>query len=46
MFELDDYTNEIKLRDMSGSTYYVLALKVKFPHLKTGAVIKLSLIHI
>jgi hypothetical protein len=41
MFELDDYTNEIKLRDMSGSTYYVLALKVKFPHLKTGAVIKI-----
>ena len=40
MFELDDYTNEIKLRDMSGATYYVLALKVKFPHLKTGAVIK------
>jgi hypothetical protein len=40
IFELDDYTNEIKLRDMSGATYYVLALKVKFPHLKTGAVIK------
>ena len=41
MFELDDYTNEIKLRDMSGATYYVLALKVKFPHLKTGSVIKI-----
>jgi len=25
---------------MSGAVYYVLALKVKFPHLKTGAVIK------
>lgn len=41
MFELDDYTNEVKLRDMSGTTYYVLALKVKFPHLKTGAVVKI-----
>ena len=41
MFELDDYTNEVKLRDMSGTTYYVLALKVKFPHLKTGSVVKI-----
>ncbi len=40
IFELDDYTNELKIRDQSNTTYYVLALKVKFPHLKTGAVIK------
>jgi len=40
VFELDDYTNELKLRDLSGATVYVLALKVKFPHLKAGAVIK------
>jgi hypothetical protein len=41
VFELDDYTNELKLRDLSGETFYTLALKVKFPHLKAGSVIKI-----
>jgi len=31
--EMDAYTNELKLRDASGSTWYTLALKLKFPHL-------------
>jgi len=41
VFELDEYTNELKLRDMSGEIYYTLALKLKFPHLKPGAVVKI-----
>ena len=27
VFQLDDYTNELKLKDASGATYYTLALK-------------------
>ena len=34
--EMDAYTNELKLRDASGSTWYTLALRLKFPHLKAG----------
>lgn len=34
VFELDEYTNELKLRDLSGETFYTLALKLKFPHLR------------
>lgn len=41
VFELDEYTNELKLKDQSGETYYCLALKLKFPHLKAGAVVKI-----
>lgn len=41
VFELDEYTNELKLRDQSGEVYYTLALKLKFPHLRTGSVIKI-----
>ena len=41
VFELDDYTNELKLRDASGETYYALALKVKFPHLSQGAAVRI-----
>jgi hypothetical protein len=41
VFELDEYTNELKLRDQSGEVYYTLALKLKFPHLKAGAVVKI-----
>ena len=36
LHEMDGYTNELKLRDQSGSTWYTLALKLKFPHLKAG----------
>lgn len=38
--EMDAYTNELKLRDLSGSTWYTLALRLKFPHLKTGQVVR------
>mmetsp|Transcript_34681 Transcript_34681/g.53152 ORF Transcript_34681/g.53152 Transcript_34681/m.53152 type:complete len:466 (-) Transcript_34681:33-1430(-) len=41
VFELDEYTNELKLKDASGEIYYTLALKLKFPHLKQGAVVKI-----
>ena len=41
VFSLDDYTNELKLKDASGSVYYTLALKIKFPHLKEGNVVKI-----
>jgi hypothetical protein len=39
--EMDDYTNELKLRDQSGSTWYTIALKLKFPHLRTGQVVRI-----
>ena len=41
IFEMDEYTNELKIRDQSGSTHYVLALKLKFPHLRVGDVIRI-----
>jgi len=41
IFELDEYTNELKLRDTSGEVFYTLALKLKFPHLRQGAVVRI-----
>jgi hypothetical protein len=41
VFELDEYTNELKLRDASGETYFTLALKLKFPHLRAGSVVRI-----
>ena len=41
VFELDEYTTELKLRDQSGQTFYTLALKLKFPHLRTGDVVRI-----
>lgn len=41
VFQLDEYTNELKLKDASGATFYTLALKIKFPHLKEGSVVKI-----
>ena len=41
MFELDAYTNELKLRDGSGDIFYSLALKLKFPHLRQGATVRI-----
>lgn len=38
---MDEYTNELKLKDMSGQTWYVLSLKLKFPHLREGEVIRI-----
>jgi Telomeric single stranded DNA binding POT1/CDC13 len=39
--ELDEYTNELKLKDASGQVFYTLALKLKFPHVRTGEVIRI-----
>lgn len=41
VFELDEYTNELKLRDQSGQVFFTLALKLKFPHLRTGEVVRI-----
>jgi hypothetical protein len=45
MYEMDEYTNEIKLRDQSLTanqpSWFVLTLKVKFPLLKVGDVIRI-----
>ena len=41
VFELDEYTNELKLRDASGETFYTLALKLKFPHIRQGSVVRI-----
>ena len=41
VFELDEYTNELRLRDTSTKdAWNVLALKLKFPHIKTGDVVR------
>jgi len=37
---MDEYTNELRLRDQSGSTWHTLALKLKFPHLRSGDVVR------
>jgi len=39
--EMDTYTNELKLRDSTGSTWYTMAIKLKFPHLRTGQVVRI-----
>lgn len=41
IFEKDEFTNELKIRDGSNKTWYVLALKLKFPHLAVGDVIRI-----
>lgn len=41
VFELDEYTNELKLRDNSGETFWTLALKLKFPHVRSGSVVRI-----
>ena len=38
--EMDAYTNELRLKDASGSVWYTLALKLKFPHLRTGQAVR------
>ncbi len=38
---MDEYTNELRLRDVSGVTSFVLALKLKFPHLRQGDVVRI-----
>ena len=39
--EMDEYTNELQLRDASGESWHTLALKLKFPHLRQGSVVKI-----
>ena len=42
VFELDEYTNELRLRDATaGSSWNVLALKLKFPLVKVGDVVRI-----
>jgi len=41
VFELDEYTNELKMRDNSGETFWTLALKLKFPHVRQGSVVRI-----
>jgi len=38
--ELDEYTNELRLKDASGQVWFTLALKLKFPLLKAGEVVR------
>lgn len=41
IFEKDEYTNELKIRDGSNKTWYVLALKLKFPHINVNDVVRI-----
>jgi len=38
--ELDEYTNELRLSD-GGDHWFTLALKLKFPHLRAGQVVRI-----
>ena len=40
VFEMDSYTNELKISDGTDS-YYVLALKLKFPDIRAGQVYRI-----
>jgi hypothetical protein len=39
--EMDEYTNELRLRDASGASWNTLALKLKFPHLSVGQAVRI-----
>jgi hypothetical protein len=41
VFELDEYTNELRLRDSSAGSWNVLALKLKFPNIRVGDVVRI-----
>ena len=41
IFEMDEFTNELKIADNTGDCWYVLALKLKFPGLRAGQVIRI-----
>lgn len=44
--ELDEFTNELKIADSTGDNWFVLALKLKYPNLRAGQVIRIrSAIH-
>jgi hypothetical protein len=38
---LDEFTNELKIADATGENWFVLALKLKFPSLRAGQVIRI-----
>ena len=40
IFEMDEYTNELRLKDSTNQAWNVLALKLKFPHLRQGDVVR------
>lgn len=39
--EVDEYTNELRLRDNTNTTFHTLALKLKFPHLHVGQAVRI-----
>lgn len=41
VFDMDEYTNELKIADTTGDNWYVLALKLKFPDLQAGQVVRI-----
>lgn len=41
IFEMDEFTNELKISDKNGEIWYVLALKLKFPNLRQGQVVRI-----
>ena len=41
IFEMDEFTQELKIADKTGEVWYVLALKLKFPNLRQGQVVRI-----
>lgn len=41
VFEKDEFTNELKIRDASNTTFFCQTLKLKFPNVRTGDVIRI-----
>jgi hypothetical protein len=39
--ELDEFTNELRLRDGTGAAWHTIALKLKFPHLAVGQSVRI-----
>lgn len=39
--DLDEYTNELKLADTTGDNWFALALKLKFPNVQAGQVVRI-----
>lgn len=39
--EMDEYTNELRLKDTGNVTWHALALKLKFPNIKAGDVVRI-----
>jgi len=39
--DLDEYTNQLKLADSTGDNWYTLALKLKFPNVQAGQVVRI-----